>query len=268
MSAIRPKLLERLIGKKLYREFEEIISLADRGFDVAVQLPSAEIYTVFLNLCEAELTARQLPIAVVRSWDAALTEKLQQDLDQRFAPLLYVGLDCPPPGSGFIAFPLPLLDQLLPSISTTVSRILEHTGFGTYLDVFDARKMSKIKRIANTKGLGTLIDVVVQTAYLAGLSGNERGADDYLNALSYEPTAPEKSEGNASFTTIIEDILKTSQSPHCYLKAALSYYVVRAQGNTMTKASLILNISRTTLQQHLRLAEKFRVYELFEQTTS
>lgn len=267
MTAIRPKLLERLIGKKLYAQLDQFLALAEQGFDVAVQLPSQDIHEVFLGMCERELRARQLPYSVASTWEAAAKEKQRQDAELEHTPLLYVSLELPPPGSGFIAFNLTSVESLLPSISATVSRILEHAGLAMYLDVFDARKMSRIKSISSAHGLGALIDVVVQTAYLGGFSANEQAVEQYLDSYSGKHDKGPQTGGRMSFTALINDLLKSTQSPHCYLKAALSYYVVRSQGNSMTRASRILNISRTTLQQHLLLAEKFRVYELFENTT-
>ena len=48
-----------------------------------------------------------------------------------------------------------------------------------------------------------------------------------------------------------------------FLKSSLSFYVVGNQRHTMTRASQILNISRTTLLEHLRIAEKLGVPRFF-----
>ena len=264
MKAIRPKLLESLIGKKLYAYLERALELAERNFDVALQFTAPDVQDVLLAMCEAELRARHLPFAVATSWDSAHEEKRRQDEEVEHASLIYLGSEIPPVGSGFISIAVPSVETLLPSTNATVSRILEHAGLETYLDVFDAKKMAKIKNIASTHGLGMLIDAVLQTAYLSGFSGNEQGAEEYLNCFSSKTYGLQRTKGNVSFVTLIEDVVRSSQSPHCYLKAALSYYIVRSQGNSMTNASKVLNISRTTLQQHLRLAEKFKIHELFD----
>lgn len=268
MSTIRPKLLNELIGKKLGLEFEKTLGLMKQGFDVAVQPSSKNLHLLFCELCESEICTRQLSISIAKSWEEASDEKLQQDRSKIYTPILLILMNPPPSGSGFIVIPLPSLESLLPSINTTVSTILDCSGLMTYEEVFDARKMSKIKQIASTQNLGIVIDAVVNVAYIAGVHGDEDRADEYLKALALDFAPLNTTDMRAPFPRVIDEILKATQHPHSYLKAALSYYVVRSQGNSMTRSSRLLNISRTTLQQHLRLAENFKVCELFGDSQS
>ncbi|MBX9704190.1 MAG: hypothetical protein K2X39_08565 [Silvanigrellaceae bacterium] len=142
----------------------------------------------------------------------------------------------------------------------------EYFKLDIYLDVFDSLKLLRLKQVARLQGIGALIDAVVQTAYLAGYQGNNDKAQSYLDkALLHQDL-----NKNLGFPLekcaeiFLSHVLSMGNSAHTFLKSCLSYYAVSKKGHNMSHASRLLSISRTTLNEHLRIANQLGVCEFLE----
>lgn len=169
---------------------------------------------------------------------------------------------------GFVRFPLPDLNLMLPPTPKLISHVLQKLKLERYLDCFDAHVTQLVRRISELHGLEKSIDAIVQVALLAGFKGDEGEARLYLETILLKPTATtDPKTGVVSTPQSPEDffgqLLLRTNEPHTFLKVALSFYAVRLRGQSVSRASRHLNISRTTLIQHLRLAEKLNVKTLF-----
>lgn len=262
----RRRLLEKLVGSKLSDEMDRLLADAEQGFDIAVVIEEPELRALFTDMVQRELEPSNRRVQLVLDWEQANHLKSLQDTEPCYCPIVLPLAKLPPPGSGFLRWELPRIPALLPAMPIAVGRILEFAGLATYMDVFDAQKISRIKVLALNQALGVLVDTVVHVAYLAGLKGNAQEAERFLNE-TVESSGPAdiKPPRRGAVIQIMELVLQNCDDPHSYLKSALSHYVVRVQGKSIALASKRLDISRTTLQQHLRLADKYGVNKLFDE---
>ncbi|APJ02448.1 hypothetical protein [Silvanigrella aquatica] len=269
MTSQRPKLISILIKKKLYEEIEQIISIIKQGFDVHVRTEFQEVEKLLIELLEIELSVSGLEYRLISD-----PQFLEIDFDQlafsneySIQPTVFVNAKSLESGSGFVKFMVRSPDHLLCSTSSAIEKILKHFGILIYLDVFDSNKLSRLRQIAKFMGLRVLVDAVIQTAYLGGFLGDSEKAGYYLENLQTQ-NDDFHSKNEISIERCAEKffsyVLIRSEEAHTFLKSSLSYYAVRHQGFTMTRASQVLQISRTTLQEHLKLADQLGVSNFFD----
>lgn len=273
MPVFRQKLLFTLIQRKTEIELDHVFQLMSQGFDVAIKSDTPEVLVGARFWLEQTLEKRGQPFHLLDTL-ADIERILNEHTGEAVVncPFVLLTSEDPPVGTGFVVYCLPDLPNLMPPTVHVVAQVLNFFQMETYLDVFDAPKMTYLKAIASELGIAALIDTVVQTAYIAGFLGDDEKAVEYLSQVDLRADRHSGQFGEdpivASAGRLFRHALKQGHQPHCFLKAALSYYVVSNQGHSMTQASRVLNISRTTLQEHLRLAEKLGVPTLLQRVVA
>jgi hypothetical protein len=263
-------LIQRLIGPRLEAEVNSICTIL-RSFDLWVQCPSPEVQEVLLKYLVQEQELSPFAFSLAQTWNEVVTLTAKSNelrLQNGSTYMVYVGNEPLPQGSGFGVYKVGNMDELLPSMPSTILTILKHFHHEMYMDVFDAENVGLLREALRVRGLAVTIDAVNQIALKAGFLGHESEAKRYLHALanpSFSLDNPKDGVGSAlpPAESVFLSVLAQTQQPHSFLKAALSYYTVKTHGNSMSRASRRLNISRTTLQEHLKLAEQMEVHRIF-----
>jgi hypothetical protein len=264
----RTKLVEIIIQKKLYADVEQILTISNQGFDVYVKTEFQEIQDLLLKLLNQELQVNPRGFRIISSieelkWD----HHVSKTDDIAFIPTILIGTQRLEHGYGFVCYEAQTTDQLIGNVAACVQHILKYFCLEFYLDVFEGSYLSRLKQIARVHGLKLLIDAVVQTAYLGGFKGNGKGAEEYLDhlLLSTEPQikSQELSTENCA-KVFLSHAIAHGENAHSFLKSCLGYHIVNNQGYNMSRASQVLNISRTTLQEHLKIAEELKVSSFFD----
>lgn len=268
MNQARIKLIKELIKKRIYEDINQIINITNNGFDVHVKVEFKEIEQVVIELLHIEQKKQLLNFNLI-SDPKLLDEKFDELFNEQkvLQPTIFVHPDTLRYGLGFIVYNIQSADNLLSSSAYAIEKILDHFGLSLFIDVFEAEIFSKLKQIAKIMGINHLVDAVVQTAYLGGFKGNYAKAVEYLDHMlincdelySKDSVSLEKCAENFFAYIILQ-----GQDAHGFVKSALSFYTVKRKGFSMSKASQMLQISRTTLQEHLKLAEKLGVSNFFE----
>jgi hypothetical protein len=267
MHSPRSKLISILIRKKLYEEIGHIISITRQGFDVHVKTDFIEIQELLIDLLENEINSNLIDINLVRDPKILNSDKVSNSNITSLKPTIFIHSECLSSGYGFVKYKVPSPDSLLSSTSSAIENILDYFGLSIFLDAFDSDLLSKLKQIAKTLGLAILIDAVVQTAYYGGFHGDKNRSLQYLDSIQLN-----NDEIYSKISVPIEKCAETffsyvmlqGEDAHTFLKSSLSYYAVKLQGFSMTRASQVLQISRTTLQEHLKLADQLGVSNFFE----
>ncbi|WGL61429.1 hypothetical protein QEJ31_07485 [Pigmentibacter sp. JX0631] len=268
MQKSKVKLIKELVNKRLEEDVNHILNIVKSGFDVHVKVESKEIHEIILASLETEQKNQFLCFNIVTD-PLQLDEKYETLISKKstIIPTVLIHPDTIKYGLGFILYKVSSPELLISSPANAIEKILEHFSLDIYIDVFDSEIFRKLKLVAKYLGLNCFIDAVVQTAYLGGFKGSYSSASEYLDhiLINYDELC---SNIDISLEKCAENLfsytLMQGQDAHGFIKAALSFYTVRKKGFTMTKASQLLQISRTTLQEHLKLAEKLGVSNFFE----
>lgn len=267
MLMSRTKLISTIIKKKLYEEVDQILSISRQGFDVFAQVEFPEVKTLLITLLEQEVKINSREFRVIDYTKDLQSASSDSYNEENFIPSVLVGEHKIDSGYGLVHYHVRSPDQLLGNVAAAIELILEHFGLEFYIDVFDAKKLSRLKQIARVQGIKSLIDAVVQTAYYGGYKGDNECAQSYLDRAEFI------TEGNKIEEEIplencakkfLSHVVSHGEDAHLFLKSCLSYFVVSKQGHTMTRASQILSISRTTLQEHLKIAGQLGVSSFLE----
>lgn len=254
------ELLVRLTGTALDQSVATVLSSCRHGFDVAVQGASREVLWVFENRLRSALRGgdsiqiQHLNVPPLGSRESSRTQ------GERTVLLTFGG---PPIGLGFIPAELPSLEKCLPPFHKTIGMILEHWHQEMHEDLFDGPCVVRLKAVLDQAGLLALIDAVVRYAFFVGIHGDEASALRSLEVLQEPSVSPLFGETDELFPeTNAEAFFRSAlnqDKPHVFAKAALSCWVVHGLGCSVAEASRRLKVSRTTVQQHLRLACRHRV---------
>ncbi|BBH51637.1 hypothetical protein [Fluviispira sanaruensis] len=268
MAVVRSKLISALISKKLNKKIDEILSILRQGFDVQIKTGYLEVENKVLELLEQQLkiNSREFLLFTDSEKLYAMNEKSEVE-DSSFMPIIFVGNSQIRKGYGFIAIELPSPDLLLTSIPSAISTILNYFNLNIYLDIFDSNKLLSLKKITIIHGLNLLIDSVVQTAYLGGFRGESEDAQRFLDQTQSEVIEDlDKKEVplEKCAEKFFSYVLLRGEDAHSFLKSSFIYYSITLQGLSMTRASQIFSVSRTTLLGHLKTAEKLGVSHFFE----
>ena len=271
MSVLRSALLRSIIETKLEVVVCHIERLAQHGFDVSVCSSLPEISECLHTILSQNGSVLARKIEVASNYEDAKKILKNQDTNAFVAPLVFIHSPSDSLPVGFVRCPLPDLCDLLPSIPQVINCILEYYSLSVYIDIFDREKLISLKNIALECGFTALVDAVIQTCYLAGFSGDEHQAGLFLRNFN------EQIQGSVNKSVVhphdvsrqfFNYVLDQKTQPHIFLKAALSYFVVQVKGLTSTRASRLLEISRTTLIEHLKLADELEISKLFSGQTS
>lgn len=264
----RMNLIKELISKRIYEDINQIIHITKNGFDVQVKVEFKEIEDVITETLYLE-QKNQLSDFNLITDPKLLDEKYDMLFSEQksLKPTIFIHSETLRYGMGFIVYKISSPDLLLTSPGNAIEKILSHFGLSIFIDVFEAELFAKLKQISKILGINHLIDAVVQTAYLGGFKGNYGKAVKYLDHVlldSDEIYSSQLVSLEKCAESLFSYLMQQSTDAHGFIKSALSYYAVRRKGFTMSRASQILQISRTTLQEHLKLAEKLGVSNFFE----
>jgi hypothetical protein len=268
MKVVRSQLIQKIIYKRLATEVDKLRSIANQGFDIHALSPFPEVIQALQELLEYERKENESLFHIMTSAEQLFQEEcIEKDMEDGFIPTILMSNETLACGMGFVKYELPTPDELLHSVPTAIEEILEHFGLNLYIEIFDSQKLRVLKQIAKRLGIRKLIDCVVQTAYLAGFQGNQKDSQKYLEATliqedSHDTTYRIPLESCAK--KFLSHVILQGEHAHAFLKSCLSYYIITDQGHTMSRASQILSISRTTLQEHLRLASELGVSHFFD----
>lgn len=274
MQDKRNAFLSHIVKRRLDLELQRWTAALNQRFDVAILCPSAELQELVTSFLERNTPllgrVQQIRIHHLAAEDSGEYESLKTpppDEGGPQLPTIYVCHGASLRGCGAIAFELPGLESLLPSAANMVITLLESAGLERFIDAFDGRKMSQLKKILDSNGVEDFFDAVVQVAYFVGFRGDEKGADAYLEGIqSKQWDAPGQPSTGLNQPLSLEKLfeqLVDLPDPHDTLKAALAHYVFNRRRVSQAEASRILKVSRSTLQSHLQLAEHLKVARYF-----
>jgi len=263
----RTNLVSKLIKKKLSKEVDQVFEISKQGFDVHVKTPFKEIENILIEVFKAESNLSNKPFRLILDANSLKNEIENQNTDHDIFPIIYVNSNELQKGFGFVQVNFSSPDSLLSSVSLAIEEILRYFNLNIFLDVFDSDVLSLLKMIARSYGISVLIDAVVQTAFIAGFQGDSNKAMGYLKMMQIKNDEI-YSINNLSTEKCAERffsyVVLKGEDAHTFLKSSLSYYAVRLQGFSMTRASQVLQVSRTTLLEHLKQAERLGVSQFFE----
>lgn len=267
MHSPRTKLISTLIRKKLYEEIDQIISITRQGFDVHAKTDFIEIQNLLIELLEHELKANLLDVNLIIDPTYLNLDRIKLSEGVLIKPTIFIHSESLMNGFGFVRYKILSPDHLLSSTASAIENILDYFGLSIFIDAFDSDLLSRLKQIAKTLGLGILIDAVVQSAYLGGFHGDKIRTLQYLDSIQLSSdevysknSLPVEKCAEAFFSYV----MLQGEDAHSFLKSCLSYYAVKLQGFSTTRASQVLQISRTTLQEHLKIADQLGVSSFFE----
>ncbi len=274
MSVVRFGLLQEIMAPKIMPEIDAILDDVRSNFDVAVLLHNDESRDVFKTLIteRAQTPSSEFVLATSVAEVKELARRSQRKC------IVYVSEESLPAGAGFMVRQMPPMPTFLPSLSLIVSYALREFRQESFIDVFDGKRMVHLKEVLRFAGLSATLDAIVKVAYFAGFEGNDSLADKTLREIVFlakqnylgvkkermllnrnEELFPGVGQVNRASPAIhaqnfFQQLLGSEQSPHAFAKLALSFYTVHGLGHSITKASRLLAVSRTTLHEHLRLA--------------
>ncbi|MFZ9519185.1 MAG: hypothetical protein ACO3A4_01790 [Silvanigrellaceae bacterium] len=264
--------LVSILERRLETESQRWLAAAKSGFTVAVICHDKEVHMVIEGFISRRPQLSELRSPSTTPGDESTLVR-SETVEPRAATRLTIHYGHPKPGLGAICFEIPPLPELLPPASTMVVQILENTQLEKYIDAFDGKKMSLLKKILESSGPERFFDAVVQVAYLAGYRGEDVQAYQTLEKTyvqienskknGYLTKSANSENGNPSAMELVFDKIIALPDPHDVLKASLAYYVFHGRNLTQSEASRILKVSRSTLQSHLQLAEHLNVAEYF-----
>ncbi len=255
MGFTRCSILEQLLEPKLRLELQAALQVIRRGFDVVVYSRDFEVREIFKDMVTKDPAAS----GFLFGESFFFFEELDRN-EVRTKPYFLVSDEPLPSGSGFMAVDLPGVEALLPSLSNIVITVLKYFHQEELLDVFDGKRMGRVREVLMRKGISLAIDAIVRQAFHLGVEGDEMAAERAIDEI-LTPTIGEERridipcEAPAELATrLFRALVVRDGAPHVFIKAALSWYVVNGMGRGLSDASKLLKISRTTLQEHLRLA--------------
>lgn len=261
MRPVYAKVVQKLVENKMREFVLEALSLTQQGFNVCLRCADEVLLQAFVQVATPLATKKGVTLF-------PNAQEFEGHLHTRPLPrgFILATAKVPPRGMGLVNFSLPSLESILPPTTTVIAVALDQLALTSFMDCFDARRTAEVRRLIAKFGLEFAIDVIAEIALRAGFHGDENLVENYLaGLLDHNQTQDTREALEFPVERFFKRILAETQQPHGLLKAALSYYVVKVRGTTMTLASRSLNISRTTLLEHLRLAERYNVASLFQQ---
>lgn len=255
MGFTRSSILLQLLQPKLALEIDGALSVVRQGFDVVVRVRDSDVREVFKELMRGSVATGEFNLG-----ESFFCFEESERFGRREKPFLLISDETLPEGSGFVSLELPGVEALLPSLSAIVITVLKYFNQEELIDVFDGKHKSFIREILLRKGISAAVDAVVRISFHVGIEGDcnagERITDEILTLSAGSGAridVPCESLADLA-TRFFRVMLSKEGNPHVFMKSALSWFVVNAMGHSISEASRVLNISRTTLQDHLRVA--------------
>lgn len=160
MQDKRNAFLSHIVKRRLDLELQRWTAALNQRFDVAILCPSAELQELVTSFLERNTPllgrVQQIRIHHLAAEDSGEYESLKTpppDEGGPQLPTIYVCHGASLRGCGAIAFELPGLESLLPSAANMVITLLESAGLERFIDAFDGRKMSQLKKILDSNGV-------------------------------------------------------------------------------------------------------------------
>lgn len=166
--------------------------------------------------------------------------------------------------------------KLVVSPARAILTVLEHYSALHLVEAFDGPMVTRLRNVLREQGINHFVEHVLSCVegFNSGKPPEEAASLVVRTNLAPVTTSSVPSWGGAlvwdDFTEhshALFDLLerlRQCQDPHVYLKALLSYFAYLRSNKNASKASKDLNISRTTLHDHLRLAQEFRISGMLE----
>lgn len=268
MTLGRTELAKIIIQKKLQEDVEQITSIVKQGFDVYAHSDFTEIRFLLSKSLEQRLQKNFHQFHIFLNRDEFNQRKFNKKSNEmQSEPLIWIGEESPDHGYGFVHYKLQSPDQLIGNVAVAVQQILKYFCLQIYLETFEASVLTKLKNVARVHGLRSLIDAVVQTAYLAGFKGQAQEAQEHLDLVL---VSTQHQNEHRSFSTencakvFLSHAVAHGENAYSFLKSCLGYHIINHHGYNMSRASQVLNVSRTTLQEHLKMAQELQVSAFFE----
>jgi hypothetical protein len=264
MGFTRSSILLQLLQPKLSLEIDGALSVVRQGFDVVVRVRDADVREVFKELMRGVSSTCEF-----RLGESFFCFEEFERFGGREKPFLLISDEALPEGSGFVSLELPGVEALLPSLAAIVTTVLKYFNQEELMDVFDGKNKNLIREVLVRKGISAAVDAIVRISFHVGIEGDnnagERIADEILTLSSgngIRADIPCESLADLA-SRFFRVMLSKEGNPHVFIKSALSWFVVNGMGHSVSEASRVLNISRSTLQDHLRVARIHGVDRFF-----
>ncbi len=257
-------LICKLIKVGLEKESTRVLDALKSGFNVCIKSNYLDILEIFKTEMKNLVKNKNFYVEIFDNYD-----DFYQINNKELKCLIISDHDFFP-GSGCVLFELNNIDYLIGSVTKTIEIILETNKMSYYVDAFDAEIVSYLKKIIKKYGISKLIDCVIQCAYLAGFCGCKNDAISFLKKFDelggYGSKENNTLESSASL--YLNYIIQQQDKAYDFLKSSFTYYAIAKQGLNISKASVQLGISRTTLHEYLKIAQSLGVNRLFEKNIS
>ena len=153
-------------------------------------------------------------------------------------------------------------DRLVASPARAILTVLEHLRAQHLIEAFDGPVVSALRVTLRSRGLAAFVEEILALVHrfsqgdVAGVTASGPGSSEaYWPMASATDKVCDQSQPLAAFL----ERVRQCPDPHAYTKALLSCFSYLKSNKNATRASKELNISRTTLHEHLRLASEFRI---------
>lgn len=260
MQGTQVSLVQTLLEDVMCKLRQSVADILSHGFDLWIQCSNPDYLAgARAGLANFE-TGKEQPVVVLQRLDQQSSRgACVVEAGSPVCRYLVITDLAPSAGLGFVHLQDPITDSDLPPVPRMVARVLEHFDLEHYLDLFCRDRVVLLRDVLKSRGLGTFVDAVVEVAKRSGLDGEDVSVNEKLRTLAHPPPtpAPPSVRGGALLhADLLFQFSLSQEHPHRFVKVALSSWLVHDKGCSVSQASRVLGISRATVQQHLRLAEK------------
>jgi hypothetical protein len=259
-------LVSSIVQKGVLGFIEEAENAILLGFNVRLVITQDEKCGALFKVTENYLRTKKSCYSIVTLNDREYQDKICGfEKNRRTLLLASDYFENSTAGKGFVTLTLPSLVDLLPSISICIEKVLTHFGLNLYLSAFTAEHRVGLRRLLVNGSLDHFIDGVVQIAFLEGVRG-EPFCVDSLNdgAIVRKKLASQNMPTGSQIALVLDWALESSEDPYLWMRALLSYYATEIRKMPQSEASKKLDLSRSTLQIHLKAAKDLKVGAFFE----
>lgn len=155
---------------------------------------------------------------------------------------------------------------LVRSVAQSIAATLDWMGATQFLDVFARSSVVLLRQLLQEGGIQEFLRGIMLMVQIGGEEGQYDKACLLLRERITQKTQANGVDSKAALgnnAVKFLDHISAHDNPHLLLKALLSYHVFLKSNRNITKASDALAISRTTLHNHLRLADDLQLFVRF-----
>ncbi len=258
------EMLEVISFSYLQKEAENILAILRERFSVYVKGEEKEI----LKLLKKQVAKRCQDENIESTFSylkKSCKNQNQKIKTKNKGGLVVFGTEEPPGGFALIKYELSGVSTQLTAVARMTSDLLKYLNMEIYLDAFDSKVLNRLKVLLNQKGFTVFMDAVVKIAYYGGFCADSPKISDYLDELEREQSKKIKIPIpiNLCAQKFLSHVVVNVKDPHNFVKAALTYYMTFQNGVSVSRASRLLGVSRTTITEHLRRAEELGIIRFF-----